>query len=250
MKNLLLIAITMFSFSLFFSCGEENFEPYEIDNSSQNLKLLPSEITKFFTDPSTGAISTSSYITLDYNSKNQLISIQETLTGGYKNTYNIVYDENTNNVTEVSVNSYKTGIAKYTYKYIDKENILENVTISGVNKTYTLTLNSKQQLISKNNPDTGTITYGYDAAGNLLTKNSDQNVYDKTKGWMSSVQTPNWLFNNFGEEFPGTFNLINNIITDWDGNTYSYIEFNPSKYPLKIIVNNNTEINIKYIYVK
>lgn len=249
MKNLLFLIITVFGFSLFYSCGEENFEPYDVNNyNSYNLKLLPSEITKSYKDPGTGSISTTQII-LDYNSKNQLISIQETLTGGYKKTYDITYNA-TDNVAEVSENSANSTVTTYTYEYVDAYTIKEHISTTGAAaQTHTLTLNPKKQLTSKQGSDIGLITYSYDTMGDLISENSSSYPYDNTKGWMSSVKTPHWLFYSFGENFPGTYNLINNV-TQMGINAYNYVEFNSAKYPVRVTINNNTELTIKYTCVK
>jgi hypothetical protein len=247
MKNLVFLAVSFFCFCIYTSCGEENFEPYSYEGYDKSKGLLPYEFTHSYIDEDTG-IPTTDITELKYDSKNRLTAVNVySSSKAIRVSQEITYNESTGEVNTVKINIPPLEEYLYTYEYPEKNKILEHVIGNGIEgQTFTLLLTGSQRLSIKNDPDFGDTQFGFDVSGNLVKVGNDTRFYDTTRGIMSNVKTPHWLFYTLEGSLPFSYNLGNNIVLDEEGTTYGYDDFTYSQFPKKMIINGDEEIIIKY----
>ncbi len=246
MRNLMFLFFGILNFSFFISCGEENFDPYTNKDYDKAKGLLPVEIVQ--TTPN-GSITT----VLEYDLEDRITSIHtsSSIIGSDPVSQTITY--NPNGTVNTVVSRYAGLSTTYTYEYIPSENeILEHQTMNGwPGPTRILDFDRKGNLTTITNPNGTTISFKYDGNRNLIEKDGAHYLYDNTKGFMSAIKTPHWLFYALDDDFitVGTYNLANNVTLDKDNNTYEYPEagLNSSQYSTQVLINGGTgKIDIKY----
>lgn len=233
-------------FNFFISCGEENFDPFKDEGYDKRKGMLPTEITQVINNNINGVPSTL-HTEFEYDLKDRITSIKSS-TGSSQLTHTITYNENNGTVNQLIVVT-PTGTYTYSYEYTDRYHILEHVALNGKEqKINTLTINAQSLLLKKEDPEEGITTYGYDLNGNVIRSGVKNYFYDTSKGSMSAVKTPYWLYftlENTVLFFP--FNLVNNIDEDDQNSLYDYLEFNEFNYPTRVNVNTGAEtITITY----
>ncbi|MCT6870067.1 MAG: hypothetical protein M3Z80_08990 [Apibacter sp.] len=259
MKNTALLIFSFFCFFIFFSCGDENFEPYPNQGFDIYKGLLPSEYIQTTTDRNTGAKITTT-TTLHFDNLNRLIYVESSISDSIISTQSITYNESNGNVNTYSIENAK-GTQLYTYEYKKSNIILEHRTFKTIHppnypeiEPYTRTLSvSGGKLIKSEDPrEIKTNIFKYDKKGNLIESNKEHYDYNNLTGIMSNTKTPKWLFVALEGNLPFSNNLVNNCIIGKNRATYKY-EYDKDlhpKYPKKVIINNNEVITIKYILAK
>lgn len=226
-KNLVFLVLMVSSFVVT-SCGDD------LDVPANNK--FPK---KFETENTT--------VNFTYNGTNQLTKIQELESVANSKDYYISYGENgkPNKLTTIHTVENQSTTELQVIEYISDTQI---TLTSDAGLVHTITTDDKGRMLSKSS-NNGTLTYSYDAQGNNVqttaTGYTFSSVFGSTYGVFRAVNTPQWLFAYFENQYhlylvtnPTSSTIVQTVnnVSSTKYITYQYpSDFMYDGYPTRII---------------